>query len=80
MDDEAAALTGRAIEDALAGLDFTWGDAYEPDYDEEHGWHALRLDGLGGRITGADPADLNREIAADYAVNPVRAGSRAGER
>lgn len=79
-DDDAEALTGQAVDEALAALDYTWGDAYEPAYDEDRGWHALRLDGLGGLITGADPGDLHREIAADYAFMPVRRVSGPGGR
>jgi len=56
---------------ALESVRYDWGDAYNIGYDDEHGWHAKRRDGLGGTLTAADPDGLYEVIAADYAVRPV---------
>jgi hypothetical protein len=66
-------LTG-AGQDALAALRFNWGEAYEISHDDEHGWHARRLDGLGGLISGSDPEGLRAAIWEDYGLKPVPRG------
>jgi len=59
------------INSDLEALRFHWGDAYEIGYDDEHGWQALRRDGLSGVLTGADPEGLYKAITDDYALRPV---------
>jgi hypothetical protein len=61
----------RADDCNLEALRFGWGDAYEIGYDKEHGWHAKRRDGLGGRLTAPDPDGLDAAIQGDYNLRPV---------
>jgi hypothetical protein len=55
----------------LEALRFDWGDAYEIGFDDEHGWHAKRRDGLGAILPAADSDGLYGVIAADYRDRPV---------
>lgn len=58
-------------EQALQGLRYGWGDAYEISIDAEGTWRARRRDKLGGAITSDDPEALATEIFADYSLKPV---------
>jgi hypothetical protein len=55
----------------LEAVRFDWGEAYEIELDDEHGWRAKRRDGLGGWLDAADSAGLYKVIADDYAFRPV---------
>jgi hypothetical protein len=57
--------------DALAALQWDWGEAYEIGRDAQHGWHARRRDGLGDDLTGASPEELRGVIRVDYARKRV---------
>jgi hypothetical protein len=62
----------KALIDAeLEGLHWNWGDAYEIEFSDEHGWRARRRDGQGGCLTGADPDELYKLISEDYRFRPV---------
>jgi hypothetical protein len=56
---------------ALKSLQWHWGDAYIIGRDGERGWWAARRDRIGGLLTGADPAELDQAILADYLLKPV---------
>lgn len=72
MDEAARTAAGRnLIETELEALRFHWGDAYEIEFSNEHGWQAKRLDGLGGWLTTATPDELYKTITDDYAALPV---------
>lgn len=77
-----AAGTGMTDADraALEALIFHWGEAYEIEYSEDHGWRARRRDSLGGWLTAAGPDGLLAEISSDYALRPVpREGGPIGD-
>lgn len=81
--DHAAGRTAAgtaAVKYELEALRWDWGDAYETEHDDEHGWQARRRDGLGGGLTAAGPDELYGVIAADYALKPVPRSAAAGER
>jgi hypothetical protein len=59
------------IDAELEALRWNWGDAYRIEWDEENGWRARRLDGLGGWLTGADSDELYKAITDDYSLKPV---------
>jgi hypothetical protein len=62
----------KALIDAeLEGLRWNWGDAYEIEFSDEHGWRAKRRDGRGGWLTGADPDGMYKLISEDYSLRPV---------
>ena len=62
----------KALIDAeLEALSFHWGDAYEIEFSDEHGWRAKRRDGQGGWLTGADPDEMYKLISEDYGLRPV---------
>ncbi|HEX3514838.1 MAG TPA: hypothetical protein VHT26_12645 [Trebonia sp.] len=69
-----------AAEHELEALRWDWGDAYEIEHGEEHGWRAKRLDGLGGWLTAPGPDEMYGVIAADYALKPVPRSAAPGER
>jgi len=48
-----------------------WDTAYQIEHDGEDGWHARRLDGLGGRLAADSPDGLFAAITADYTLKPV---------
>jgi len=56
---------------ALDELMHHWGEAYEIGWDSDRGWHARRLDGVGGELAAAGPDGLRAEISADYKLRPV---------
>ena len=58
-------------EAALETLRWNWGEAYFIGHDDENGWWAARRDRIGGLLTGADPAELEQAISADYMLKPV---------
>jgi hypothetical protein len=57
--------------EALEALRWHWGEAYMIGHDGERGWWAARRDKIGGLLTGADPAELEKAILADYSLRPV---------
>lgn len=59
------------IDAELGALRFHWGSAYKIEFSDEDGWHAKRLDGRGGWLTGADPEALYKAITDDYTLKPV---------
>ena len=66
------AAAGRSHFDReLEALRWHWGEAYEISWDDERGWWARRLDGLGGELIAACPDELYAEITADYRFRPV---------
>lgn len=70
VDQRAAA--GRTAEDhALEALRHDWGGAYEIGHDDERGYWARRLDGLGGDITAGTPGDLAAAMTGDCDLKPV---------
>jgi hypothetical protein len=74
------ALGTTARDEAIGALIFTWGDAYDVGEDAENGWWAMRLDGIGGRITAAGPGELHTLVCGDYNFNPVRRAVAPRER
>ena len=68
----------RADQEALAGLEFHWGDAYMTGRDETGTWWAARRDRIGAVLTAPSAAELQAAIRADYAASPVPRESRAG--
>ena len=72
MDEDAPqAARASTVEAELAALRFGWDEAYEIGWDEKRGYHARRLDGLGGDLTASDPDGLRQAIWDDYALKPV---------
>jgi|SRR5579859_1431877 len=69
--DETAALSGGAMDDALAALGFDWDTAYLIEVTEDEEWRARRRDGLGDWMTATGPDELRVEIRRDYAMKPV---------
>lgn len=67
----ASSIARAAAEHELKALRWDWGDAYQIEHSDEHGWRARRLDGQGGWLTATGPGDLYGVIAADYALKPV---------
>ena len=65
------AMARSIIAAELEALRWHWGDAYEIEWDEEHGWRCKRRDGLGDWIHSADPDGLNQAIGADYRMKKV---------
>lgn len=62
----------KALIDAeLEALRFHWGEAYQIEFSDGHGWRARRLDGQGGLLTGVDSEGLYAAIGGDYALRPV---------
>ena len=59
------------VEVELTALRFNWDEAYEIGWDEERGYHARRLDGLGGNLTASGPDELRKTIWDDYTLKPV---------
>jgi hypothetical protein len=59
------------IDDELAALRFHWGDAYEIELDDEHGWRARRLSSQRGWLTGVNLDELYKAIREDYTLQPV---------
>ncbi len=59
------------IDTELEGLRWNWGDAYQIEFSNEHGWQARRRDGQGRWLTGADPDELYKVITDDYRLKPV---------
>ena len=55
------------IDAELEGLRWNWGDAYEIEFSDEHGWRARRRDGQGGWLTGAGADELYKVITATTA-------------
>jgi hypothetical protein len=74
--DEAAPQAARTGADgaALAALRFGWGEAYQIGCDPVRGWHARRLDGIGGDITADDADGLWNAMLEDYCFKPVPRG------
>jgi hypothetical protein len=75
----APGMAGTAVRYALEAVRFDWGEAYAIERDDEHGWRAKRLDGLGGWLTAAGADGLYEVIAADYALKPVPRSATLGE-
>ena len=69
--DDAAALAGGALDDALAALWFDWDSAYLIEVSGDGKWRAKRRDGLGGWMTAAGPDELRPMIREDYEMKPV---------
>jgi len=63
--------TGTADDQALAALQYGWGDAYVIGCDDERGWWAARRDLIGGYLTADDPDGLWTAIGEDYKLKPV---------
>ena len=68
-----AASTGMtaAEKDALAALEFDWGEAYLIGRDDEGGWWAGRRDRIGVLLNAPGPEELREAIRADYEFKPV---------
>lgn len=58
--------------DALEALELGYGAAYRIGYGEEHGWRAVRRDGLGGFLEAGGPGELRAAMDEDCALRPVR--------
>jgi hypothetical protein len=74
MDEAApqAAAVRTAEDDALEALRLDWQDDYLISHDDEYGWRAARLDGLGDWLAAGSPGTLRKIIASDYEMKPVR--------
>lgn len=78
---ETGSQDGRspADEEAAAGLEFHWGEAYTTGRDAAGTWRAGRRDGTGVPLTAATAEELHTAIRADYAASPVSRDFRAGD-
>lgn len=72
MDNPSALSTeARERHNALTGLQFHWGEAYDITYEEHSGtWRARRRD-TGDLIEADSSGELRGKIADDYAAKPV---------
>ena len=69
--DNRAAGAAQTDGQALAALQYGWGDAYMIGCDDEHGWWAARRDQIGRYLTAHDPDGLWTAIQEDYDLKPV---------
>ena len=59
------------IDAELEALRFHWGDVYQIEFSDEHGWRGRRTGSQDGWLTAADPDGLYKAIRADYALPPL---------
>jgi len=70
MGRDRESFTEKLARQALEGLQFHWGEAYEIGV-IDGAWTARRRDGLGAPVEAAGPEDLETAILRDYSLRPV---------